>query len=106
MLDDADFSTSGIFGGLAETPNFNNLAGNGLRISNFHTTSLCVPSRVVLLTGRNHHSAHMGHFTETAFNAHGFDGYMPFEKATMTEVLRENGYNTSGWARSEIVDYL
>ena len=94
MLDDVGFSTAGVFGGLAETPTFDSLARRGLRYTNFHTTALCAPSRAALLTGRNHHSVHMGHFTETAFDAQGYDGYMPFEKATMAEVLRENGYNT------------
>lgn len=94
MLDDAGFSASSTFGGLAETPTFDRLAAGGLRFTNFHTTALCAPSRAALLTGRNHHSVHMGHFTETAFDAPGYDGYMPFEKATMAEVLRENGYNT------------
>jgi len=94
MLDDVGFSTAGVFGGLAETPTFDSLARGGLRYTNFHTTALCAPSRAALLTGRNHHSVHMGHFTETAFDAAGYDGYMPFEKATMAEVLRENGYNT------------
>jgi len=94
MLDDVGFSTAGTFGGIAETPTFDSLAANGLKYTNFHTTALCAPSRAALLTGRNHHSVNMGHFTETAFDAPGYDGYMPFEKATMAEVLRENGYNT------------
>jgi len=94
MLDDVGFSTSKTFGGIAETPAFDSLAANGLKYNNFHTTALCAPSRASLLTGRNHHSVHMGHFTETAFDAPGYDGYMPFEKATMAEVLKENGYNT------------
>lgn len=94
MLDDVGFSTAGSFGGLAETPVFDSLAKSGLKYTNFHTTALCAPSRAALLTGRNHHSVHMGHFTETAFDAAGYDSYMPFEKATIAEVLRENGYNT------------
>jgi arylsulfatase A-like enzyme len=94
LLDDVGFGTSSTFGGLARTPNFDSLAARGLRYTNFHTTALCAPSRAVLLTGRNHHSVHMGHFTETAFDAPGYDGYMPFEKATMAEVLRENGYSS------------
>ena len=94
MLDDVGFSTSKTFGGIAITPTFDSLANNGLKYNNFHTTALCAPSRAALLTGRNHHSVHMGHFTETAFDAPGYDGYMPFEKSTMAEVLRENGYNT------------
>lgn len=93
LLDDVGFGTSATFGGLAQTPTFDYLAKRGLRYTNFHTTALCAPSRAALLTGRNHHSVHMGHFTETAFDAPGYDGYMPFEKATMAEVLRENGYS-------------
>ena len=93
LLDDVGFGTSATFGGLAQTPTFDRLANRGLRYTNFHTTALCAPSRAALLTGRNHHSVHMGHFTETAFDAPGYDGYMPFEKATMAEVLRENGYS-------------
>lgn len=94
MLDDVGFSTSSTFGGIAETPNFDTLAKEGLKFTNFHTTALCAPSRSALLTGRNHHSVNMGHFTETAFDAPGYDGHMPFEKATMAEVLKENGYNS------------
>ncbi|MEO7462840.1 MAG: arylsulfatase [Ferruginibacter sp.] len=94
MLDDVGFSTAGTFGGIAETPVFDKLANNGLKYTNFHTTALCAPSRAALLTGRNHHSVDMGHFTETAFDAPGYDGEMPFEKATMAEVLKQNGYNT------------
>lgn len=93
LLDDVGFGTSATFGGLAHTPTFDSLAKRGLRYTNFHTTALCAPSRAALLTGRNHHSVHMGHFTETAFDAPGYDGYMPFEKATMAEVLREHGYS-------------
>ncbi len=94
MLDDVGFSTAGSFGGLAETPVMDFLAAGGLKYNNFHTTALCAPSRAALLTGRNHHSVNMGHFTETAFDAPGYDGNMPFEKATMAEVLKENGYNS------------
>lgn len=94
MLDDVGFSTAGTFGGIAETPVFDELAANGLKYTNFHTTALCAPSRAALLTGRNHHSVNMGHFTETAFDAAGYDGNMPFEKATIAEVLKENGYNS------------
>lgn len=94
MLDDVGYSTARTFGGLAETPIMDQLAAGGLRYTNFHTTALCAPSRAALLTGRNHHSVNMGHFTETAFDAPGYDGNMPFEKATMAEVLKENGYNS------------
>jgi arylsulfatase A-like enzyme len=94
MLDDVGFGTAGTFGGFAETKTMDQLAADGLKYNNFHTTALCAASRAALLTGRNHHSVNMGHFTETAFDAPGYDGNMPFEKATMAEVFKENGYNS------------
>ena len=60
LLDDVGFAASSAFGGPCQTPNFENLAGNGLKYNRFHTTALCSPTRQALLTGRNHHSVNMG----------------------------------------------
>jgi arylsulfatase len=94
LLDDVGFGAVSTFGGLIRTPNLDSLANNGLRYTNFHTTAICSPTRAALLTGRNSHSVHMGLFPNTAIGTPGYDGYMPFEKATIAEILRENGYNT------------
>ncbi|WP_333820711.1 arylsulfatase [Ohtaekwangia sp.] len=94
LLDDVGFGAISTFGGLIKTPTLDSLANNGLRYTNFHTTAICSPTRAALLTGRNSHSVHMGLFPNTAIGAPGYDGYMPFEKATIAEILRENGYNT------------
>jgi len=94
LLDDIGFGATSAFGGLIQTPNLDTLANNGLRYTNFHTTAICSPTRSALLTGRNSHSVHMGLFPTTAIGAPGYDGIMPLEKATVAEILRENGYNT------------
>ncbi|MFD2571799.1 arylsulfatase [Spirosoma soli] len=94
LLDDVGFGAVSSFGGLIQTPNLDQLAYNGLRYTNFHTTAICSPTRAALLTGRNQHSAHMGLFPETAIGTPGYDAQIPFEKATVAEILRENGYNT------------
>ena len=94
LLDDVGFGAVSTFGGLIKTPTIDSLANNGLRYTNFHTTAICSPTRAALLTGRNSHSVHMGLFPNTAIGTPGYDGYMPFEKATIAEILRENGYNT------------
>jgi len=94
LLDDVGFGAISTFGGLINTPTLDSLANNGLRYTNFHTTAICSPTRAALLTGRNSHSVHMGLFPNTAIGTPGYDGYMPFEKATIAEILRENGYNT------------
>ena len=94
LLDDVGFGAVSSFGGLINTPNIDSLAFNGLRYTNFHTTAICAPTRAALLTGRNHHSVHMGLFPDNAVGTPGYDGIIPFEKATIAEILRENGYNT------------
>ena len=72
LLDDVGFAQVGSFGGLMETPNIDNLADNGLRFNNFHTTALCSPSRASLMAGRFPHSIGMGSHALTAM---GFPGY-------------------------------
>ncbi|WP_207510648.1 arylsulfatase [Longitalea luteola] len=94
LLDDVGFGASSAFGGLVETPTFDSLANNGLRYTNFHTTAICSPTRASLLTGRNHHSVNISTVIDLAIDAPGHHGYMPFEKATIAEIARENGYNT------------
>jgi arylsulfatase A-like enzyme len=94
LLDDVGYGATTTFGGLIETPNIERLANQGLRYTNFHTTAYCAPTRAALLTGRNAHSVHFGFFAHNSFDTPGYDGYLPFEKATIAEILRENGYNT------------
>jgi len=96
LLDDVGYGASSTFGGLARTPNFDTLANNGLRYTNFHTAGICAPTRSSLLTGRNHHYVHMGNFAHASSAAGfpGYDGRIPADKGTIAEALRENGYST------------
>jgi arylsulfatase A-like enzyme len=96
LLDDVGYGAASAFGGLINTPTLDSLANNGLRYTNFHTTGICSPTRAALLTGRNSHSAHMGLFPSPSVRADypGYDGKIPAEKATIAEVLNENGYAT------------
>ena len=45
VLDDVGFSDFGCYGSEISTPNIDRLAAGGLRYTNFHTTSLCSPTR-------------------------------------------------------------
>lgn len=96
LIDDVGFGASSTFGGVISTPNFDTLANNGLRYTNFHTAGICAPTRAALLTGRNHHFVHEGGFSHTILSAGfpGWDGRIPSKDGTIAEVLRENGYNT------------
>jgi arylsulfatase len=96
VLDDVGFGATSAFGGLIRTPNFDRLANAGLRYTNFHTCAISAPTRAALLTGRNHHSVHMGGFAHKLMSAGfpGYDGYIPAEAGTIAEVLKDFGYNT------------
>ncbi len=97
VLDDTGFAQVGCFGGmggLIETPNIDRLAAGGLRYNNFHTTSLCSPTRACLLTGRNHHSVGTGLVMEFPNGYPAYNGHLPREAAMLPAVLVERGYNT------------
>ncbi len=96
LLDDVGFGASSAFGGLINTPNFDTLATQGLRYTNFHTCAICAPTRASLLTGRNSASVHMAGFGHK-WGAAGFpswDGRIPSEDGFISEILRDNGYGT------------
>ena len=94
MLDDVGFGSCSTFGGPVPTPTVDRVAAAGLRYNQFHTTALCSPTRAALLTGRNHHSVHMGGITEIANSFPGYDSAIPPESATVAEILRRHGYST------------
>jgi hypothetical protein len=66
LIDDLGFGAPSTFGGPIGTPTLDQLAENGLRFNNFHTTALCSPTRAALKSGRNHHTVNMGFITEMA----------------------------------------
>ncbi|MGB8386422.1 sulfatase-like hydrolase/transferase, partial [Mycobacterium sp.] len=95
LLDDVGFGAASTFGGPVPTPALDHVAGAGLRYNQFHTTALCSPTRAALLTGRNHHSAHMGTICELGYGFPGYDSVIPQSTATLAQVLRMNGYSTA-----------
>ncbi|WP_373190969.1 arylsulfatase [Mycobacterium marinum] len=95
LLDDVGFGAPSTFGGPVPTPTLDRIAQAGLRYNQFHTTALCSPTRAALLTGRNHHSAHMGTICEIAYGFPGYDSVLPQSTATIAQILRMNGYNTA-----------
>ena len=77
LLDDVGFGTCGTFGGPVPTPALDRVAASGLRFNQFHTTALCSPTRAAMLTGRNHHTVHMGGIPEGANVFPGYDSVIP-----------------------------
>jgi len=94
LLDDTGFGHFGCYGSSIETPNFDRLAGGGLRYNNFHTTALCSPTRACLLTGRNHHTVGMRALANFDTGYPNMRGCISPHAATIAEILREEGYAT------------
>jgi arylsulfatase len=100
LIDDEGFGAPSTFGGVIPTPALDKLAANGLRYTNFHTTSLCSPTRGALLTGRNHHSVGFGVISELATGFPGYNSVMGPEHATIARILKDNGYRTSWYGKN------
>ncbi|HEX9063484.1 MAG TPA: arylsulfatase [Streptosporangiaceae bacterium] len=94
VLDDVGYAQLGCYGSDIETPVMDGLAAGGVRLANFHTTSLCSPTRACLLTGRNHHRSGMGRVADLAIGFPGYWGKPPRENGYLSEILRGAGYAT------------
>jgi len=94
VWDDVGFSAFESFGGPIKTPAMDRIAAKGLRYNQFHTTALCSPTRAAMLTGRNHTTVGMACIGEATTGFPNSNGHIPFETATIAEVLVERGYNT------------
>ena len=99
LIDDIGFGHSSAFGGPIKMPTLEKMAQNGLKYNRFHTTSLCSPTRMALLTGYNHHSNNAGAIMETATAFPGNTGIRPQSITPMAEVLRLNGYSTAAFGK-------
>jgi len=98
VADDMGYSDIGAFGGEILTPTLDALAGEGMRLTNFHVLPSCSPTRSVLLSGVDNHQAGLGTMGEMKTpemeEYPGYAGYLNFEVAALPEVLQANGYKT------------
>jgi arylsulfatase A-like enzyme len=99
LIDDIGFGHSSAFGGPIRMPTLEKLAANGLKYNRFHTTALCSPTRVALLTGHNHHANNAGAIMELATAFPGNTGVRPRSITTLAETLKQNGYSTGAFGK-------
>ncbi|MEN0651748.1 MULTISPECIES: arylsulfatase [Hyphobacterium] len=98
LVDDAALMDFGVYGGEAHTPNIDAIAARGTLFTQHRATPFCAPSRAMLLTGMDHHTAGLGTIREVLPTEHrGQPGYtMALEPGviTLAERLRGGGYRT------------
>jgi arylsulfatase len=94
LYDDTGQAAWSPYGGRIDMPTLDRLAENGLTYTQWHTTSVCSPTRSCFLTGRNHHQNGFGSISESAVGFPGYSGHTPPENATIATVLRDAGWST------------
>ena len=98
MADDMGYTDIGSFGAEFDTPNLDELAKNGIRLTNFHTSVTCSPTRSMMMTGTDNHIAGMGTMAELISPKQrgkpGYEGYLNNRVMTIAEAFRAGGYNT------------
>ena len=108
VADDMGYTDLGSFGSEIPTPNLDELAYSGIRLTNFHAAPACAPARAMLLSGMDNHEAGIGSMnikrffdngtepvqTETGYGLPGYEGYLSHRVAALPEVLRDAGYHT------------
>ena len=99
LIDDMGFGAPSAFGGAIPMPMMDSLASEGLRYNQFHTTALCSPTRMAILTGRNHHTVNTGAIMEIATAFTGNTGIRPLQTTPFAEILRQNGYSTAAFGK-------
>lgn len=103
VADDLGFTDLGAFGGEISTPHLDQLARDGLRLTNFHAGPSCAPTRAMLLTGTDNHRAGMG--SQSGLETENQKGHRQYlnkllpEVPTVAEHFRTLGYRTVASAK-------
>ena len=84
MADDLGYMDVGFFGSEIRTPNLDELALGGLRLTNFHAAPSCAPTRAMLMSGTTNGEA----------GVTALDDPLRADVATLSERLAAAGYHT------------
>ncbi|NCF35724.1 MAG: sulfatase-like hydrolase/transferase [Gammaproteobacteria bacterium] len=98
LADDLGYSDVGAYGSEIETPNIDQLAAQGVQLTNFHVGAACSPTRTMLMTGVDNHLAGLGNMLEIVadnqFGQPGYEGHLNDKVVTVSTLLRDAGYHT------------
>lgn len=100
MADDLGYSDLGSYGGEIATPNLDQLAGEGLRMTSFYVAPTCSPTRSMLMSGTDNHLVGLGTMAEVLpFAPHlqgqpGYEGHINDKAHSLPRLLADAGYST------------
>lgn len=97
VADDLGYADLGAYGSDISTPNIDQLAAEGLLLTQFHTAPSCGPSRAMLLTGNNNHVAGTARQNTTGvagWPVRGYENHFSDRVVPFPRLLQEAGYHT------------
>lgn len=97
VADDLGYADLGAYGSDIRTPNIDQLAAEGLLLTQFHTAPSCGPSRAMLLTGNNNHVAGTARQNTTGvagWPVRGYENHFSDRVVPFPRLLQEAGYHT------------
>lgn len=95
LIDDLGYGDINCYGNKSNlTPNIDQLAAEGIRLTDFHSNGpMCTPTRAALLTGRYQNRLGVN-FEGPLSGKTQYDEGMPLEAVTIAETLKSAGYAT------------
>jgi arylsulfatase/uncharacterized sulfatase len=98
LIDDAGYTDLGAYGSEVATPTIDALAASGTKFANFHASPMCAPSRAMLLTGVDSHTAGVANLPESTPPEHranpAYQGRLAKDVVTVASQLKAAGYRT------------
>lgn len=99
VADDLGYTDVGAYGGEIATPTLDKLADGGVKMTDFHVSPFCSPTRAMLMSGSDNHLVGFGDMAELMTPAQrgkpGYEGYLNERVVPMAQVLKDAGYRTA-----------
>ena len=98
LADDLGYSDVGAFGSEIRTPSLDEVAAEGMVLTQFRVHTMCTPTRAMLMTGRNNHEVGHGtmtaEYTDETRGQPGYEAKMHLDVELLPEKLQALGYET------------
>ena len=95
MTDDMGYTDLGVYGGEVDTPNLDQLARDGMILTDFHNQAVCAPTRAALMAGTdNHHAGGAMHQAANQASEPGYESFLNESVVAFPQTLQNAGYNT------------
>lgn len=97
MADDLGYSDIHALGGEIDTPNLDQLVGNGRVLTNHHAGTVSAITRAMLISGTDHHlvgEGTMGVPRDERKGLPGYEGYLNDSSLSVAQLLKDAGYHT------------